>query len=129
MLERSHGAGLVEVLLAPERAAAADLAGLAHQRPAAEQVGLELEFARGFVPRPNLRGEKADDWDDRVADLQFRDIEAFDRRRRTIVKLLSEIPGVEVPTPQGAFYVYPSVRGLLGRELRGRTLTPTSGPR
>jgi aspartate/methionine/tyrosine aminotransferase len=45
--------------------------------------------------------------------------EAFDRRRRTIVKLLSEIPGVEVPTPQGAFYVYPSVRALLGKEIRG----------
>ena len=45
--------------------------------------------------------------------------EAFDRRRRTIVKLLSEIPGVEVPTPQGAFYVYPSVRDLLGKSIRG----------
>ncbi len=45
--------------------------------------------------------------------------EAFDRRRRTIVKLLSEIPGVEVPTPQGAFYAYPSVRSLLGKEIRG----------
>jgi aspartate aminotransferase len=45
--------------------------------------------------------------------------EAFDRRRRTIVKLLSEIPGVEVPTPQGAFYAYPSVKALLGKEIRG----------
>ena len=45
--------------------------------------------------------------------------DAFDRRRRTIVKLLSEIPGVECPTPQGAFYAYPSVRSLLGKEIRG----------
>jgi aspartate aminotransferase len=45
---------------------------------------------------------------------------AFDRRRRTIVKLLSEIPGVEVPTPQGAFYVYPSVKALLGKEINGQ---------
>jgi aspartate aminotransferase len=45
---------------------------------------------------------------------------AFDRRRRTIVELLSAIPGVECPTPTGAFYAYPSVRGLLGREVRGR---------
>ncbi|MCT2587232.1 pyridoxal phosphate-dependent aminotransferase [Actinophytocola gossypii] len=45
--------------------------------------------------------------------------EAFDRRRRTIVKLLSEIPGVDVPTPQGAFYAYPSVKNLLGKEIRG----------
>lgn len=44
---------------------------------------------------------------------------AFDRRRRAIVELLSAIPGVEVPTPKGAFYVYPSVKGLLGKEIRG----------
>lgn len=45
---------------------------------------------------------------------------AFDRRRQTIVKLLADIPGVEVPMPQGAFYVYPSVKSLLGKEIRGR---------
>jgi aspartate/methionine/tyrosine aminotransferase len=45
---------------------------------------------------------------------------AFDRRRRTIVGLLSEIPGIVCPEPQGAFYAYPSVKGLLGRSLRGR---------
>jgi len=36
------------------------------------QVELELHYAPGFVARPNRQGEKADDWDDRVADLQFR---------------------------------------------------------
>ena len=46
--------------------------------------------------------------------------EAFDRRRRTIVGMLNEIEGVVCPTPRGAFYVYPSVEGLLGREIRGR---------
>lgn len=46
---------------------------------------------------------------------------AFDRRRQTIVGLLSEIPGIICPEPQGAFYVYPSVKGLLGIPLRGRT--------
>ena len=50
--------------------------------------------------------------------------EAFDRRR-TIVKLLAEIPGVDVPTPQGAFYVYPDVTALLGREWGGTTPTTT----
>jgi aspartate/methionine/tyrosine aminotransferase len=45
---------------------------------------------------------------------------AFDRRRRTIVRMLSEVPGVSCPEPHGAFYAYPSVRGVLGRELRGR---------
>jgi aspartate/methionine/tyrosine aminotransferase len=51
--------------------------------------------------------------------------EAFDRRRRAIVDLLSAIPGVECPTPKGAFYVYPSVKALLGKELRGTTITDT----
>ena len=35
--------------------------------------------------------------------------EAFDRRRKLIVKMLNEIPGITCPTPTGAFYVYPSV--------------------
>jgi aspartate/methionine/tyrosine aminotransferase len=46
---------------------------------------------------------------------------AFDRRRRTMVAMLSEIDGVDCPTPQGAFYAYPSVKGVLGREIAGRT--------
>ncbi|HEV2087530.1 MAG TPA: pyridoxal phosphate-dependent aminotransferase [Cryptosporangiaceae bacterium] len=45
---------------------------------------------------------------------------AFDRRRQTIVRMLNEIDGVVCPEPQGAFYAYPSVRALLGREIRGR---------
>ncbi|MGA0933136.1 MAG: pyridoxal phosphate-dependent aminotransferase [Candidatus Nanopelagicales bacterium] len=45
---------------------------------------------------------------------------AFDRRRRLIVALLSAIPGVDCPTPEGAFYVYPSVKGVLGKEIRGQ---------
>jgi aspartate aminotransferase len=47
--------------------------------------------------------------------------EAFDRRRQTIVRMLNEIPGVECPEPTGAFYAYPSVKALLGREVAGRT--------
>lgn len=47
--------------------------------------------------------------------------EAFDRRRKLIVKLLDEIPGVSCPTPTGAFYVYPSVKGVLGKTIRGKT--------
>jgi aspartate/methionine/tyrosine aminotransferase len=45
----------------------------------------------------------------------------YDRRRRMIVSLLSDIPGVVCPEPLGAFYAYPSVKGLLGVPLRGRT--------
>ena len=45
---------------------------------------------------------------------------AFDRRRLTMSRLLNEIPGVVCPEPQGAFYCYPCVKGLLGKEIAGR---------
>jgi aspartate/methionine/tyrosine aminotransferase len=44
---------------------------------------------------------------------------SFDARRKKIISMLSGIPGVEVPTPQGAFHAYPSVKALLGKEIRG----------
>lgn len=46
--------------------------------------------------------------------------EAFDRRRQTIVRMLNDIPGVVCPEPKGAFYAYPSVKAVLGKELRGK---------
>ena len=46
--------------------------------------------------------------------------EAFDRRRQTMVRMLNDIPGVVCPEPKGAFYAYPSVKELLGKELRGK---------
>jgi aspartate/methionine/tyrosine aminotransferase len=46
--------------------------------------------------------------------------DAFDRRRMTMHKLLNEIPGIECYEPEGAFYCFPSVEGVLGREIRGR---------
>jgi len=51
---------------------------------------------------------------------------AFDRRRRLMVSLLNEIPGVVCPEPQGAFYCYPSVEAVLGRSIRGRTATTSA---
>jgi len=45
--------------------------------------------------------------------------EAFDRRRRVIVDGLNAIDGVVCPTPTGAFYAYPDVTGLLGRDFDG----------
>ena len=51
--------------------------------------------------------------------------EAFDRRRQTIWKLLDGIPGVTCLEPEGAFYAYPKLSGLLGREIRGRTASDT----
>ncbi len=52
--------------------------------------------------------------------------EAFNRRRKLIVGLLNEIPGFNCPTPTGAFYVYPSVKGVLGKTIRGKTPTTSA---
>jgi len=49
---------------------------------------------------------------------------AFEKRRNTIVAELNKIDGVICPLPEGAFYVYPDVTGLLGREWGG--VTPTT---
>jgi aspartate/methionine/tyrosine aminotransferase len=51
---------------------------------------------------------------------------AFDRRRRTIVAMLGQIDGVVCPEPEGAFYAYPSVKGVLGRQIAGRTPTTSA---
>ncbi|HUS62098.1 MAG TPA: pyridoxal phosphate-dependent aminotransferase [Acidimicrobiales bacterium] len=47
--------------------------------------------------------------------------EAFDRRRVRIHSMLQTIPGVTCVEPEGAFYAFPSLRGALGRPIRGRT--------
>lgn len=52
--------------------------------------------------------------------------EAFDRRRRTMVSMLSGVDGLVVPMPKGAFYAYPSVEGVLGRTIRGTTPTTSA---
>ena len=52
--------------------------------------------------------------------------EAFDRRRRLIHSMLNAIPGVECPEPAGAFYAFPSLKGVLGRDIRGRTPATTT---
>jgi aspartate/methionine/tyrosine aminotransferase len=46
---------------------------------------------------------------------------AFERRGRTMQSMLSAIPGVTCIEPQGAFYCFPRVDGLFGRDLAGRT--------
>ncbi len=45
---------------------------------------------------------------------------AFERRGRTMYRLLSGVPGVEVLEPQGAFYAFPNLSAYLGRDIRGR---------
>ena len=51
--------------------------------------------------------------------------DAFDRRRQTIYKLLNEIPGVDCYEPEGAFYAFPSMKGVLGRTVAGRVASST----
>ena len=51
---------------------------------------------------------------------------AFDRRRQRMVAMLNDIDGVECPEPTGAFYVYPSVKGVLGRDVAGRRPTTSA---
>ena len=50
---------------------------------------------------------------------------AFERRGAIMHKMLSEIPGVTCIEPQGAFYCFPNVSGLLGRPLGGATAQTT----
>ncbi len=51
---------------------------------------------------------------------------AFDRRRLTIVEMLNSIPGVSCPEPQGAFYAYPSVKGLFGKSIKGTVINSSA---
>ncbi|HEX3841045.1 MAG TPA: pyridoxal phosphate-dependent aminotransferase [Acidimicrobiales bacterium] len=51
---------------------------------------------------------------------------AFDRRRQTIYRMLNEIEGVTCIEPEGAFYAFPSVEGLLGREIGGRRISSSA---
>ena len=51
---------------------------------------------------------------------------AFDRRRGTMVAMLNDIEGVQCPVPTGAFYVYPSVKNLLGKTIRGRVCSTSA---
>jgi len=50
---------------------------------------------------------------------------AFERRGRTMHRMLSEIPGVRCLEPEGAFYCFPSFEGVIGRTLAGRPITST----
>ena len=57
-----------------------------------------------------------------VADMRA----SFDRRRQTMTAMLRAIDGVDLLTPQGAFYAFPDLTAFLGREVAGRVATTTS---
>ena len=50
---------------------------------------------------------------------------AFDERRITIHRMLNDIDGVGCLEPEGAFYAFPSLSGLIGRDIGGRTIATT----
>lgn len=47
--------------------------------------------------------------------------EAFERRGRTMQRMLNDIPGITCVEPEGAFYCYPNVTGLIGKTFNGKT--------
>ncbi|WP_323672146.1 pyridoxal phosphate-dependent aminotransferase [Candidatus Poriferisodalis multihospitum] len=50
---------------------------------------------------------------------------AFDVRRQRITEMLNSIDGVDCPEPEGAFYAFPNMEGLLGRRYGGTEVTTT----
>jgi len=48
--------------------------------------------------------------------------QAFERRRDLIVKLASDIPGLKVRKPQGAFYIFPDCSPYIGKSFNGKKL-------
>ncbi|MGK7653515.1 pyridoxal phosphate-dependent aminotransferase [Roseovarius sp. B08] len=48
--------------------------------------------------------------------------EMFVRRRDLVVEALNAVPGITCPRPEGAFYVYPSIQGLVGKTSAGGTV-------
>ena len=60
---------------------------------------------------------------DRDFDLPFEEMrQAFDRRRVVMHEMLSTMPGIESPEPEGAFYAFPSVEGLIGKTIAGKAI-------
>jgi aspartate aminotransferase len=53
-------------------------------------------------------------------------VEEFARRRKRVLELVSEVPGIECPEPQGAFYIFPDVSSYYGK-TDGQTVIHTSG--
>jgi aspartate aminotransferase len=49
-------------------------------------------------------------------------VEEYDRRRQRMVQMLNEIPGVVCAMPKGAFYTFPDIKGLIGKQAMGETI-------
>jgi len=53
--------------------------------------------------------------------IEFSRVE-FQRRRDLVVSMLNQANGIKCPTPEGAFYVYPSIKGCIGKTTPGGTV-------
>ncbi len=49
--------------------------------------------------------------------------EAFEKRRDLVLDLLKEVEGVETNVPKGAFYIFPNVSGLFGKQHKGHKIS------
>ena len=52
--------------------------------------------------------------------------QAFERRKKLTFDLLSEIDGIEVNDPQGAFYLFPQCSSFFGKSFEGRSINTSS---
>lgn len=60
-----------------------------------------------------------------VSNIQYM-VDEFQNRRELIIDLLSQIPGIQLNQPQGAFYVFPDVSAYFGKKLKGKTIQNAS---
>ena len=56
-----------------------------------------------------------------VSNIQYM-VDEFKNRRELIISLLTQIPGIKLNQPQGAFYVFPDVSAYFGKNLGGKTI-------
>ena len=94
-------------IIAPPQVAAAAAALQSHQTSNVSNVAQQAALAAVSGPL------------DAVVEMRS----SFDRRRRTMHGLLSQIPGINCPLPQGAFYAFPSLEGVMRRPIAGRTVS------
>ena len=60
-----------------------------------------------------------------VSDIQYM-VDEFAKRREIIIQLLSEIPGIKINQPEGAFYVFPDISFYFGKTLTGKKIENAS---
>lgn len=60
-----------------------------------------------------------------VSNIQYM-VDEFAKRREIIIQLLSEIPGIKINQPEGAFYVFPDISFYFGKTLTGKKIENAS---